>query len=226
MTMHTRSKRTLSHRLDALARRLVLATSLLAAAAAAQAQYKIVGPDGKITYADRPPTAAGNQVQPLRATGGPNGAAVGLPGVAGLPAELRPIATRFPVMLYTSADCQPCDVARKLLQARGVPFTERTVGTDDDIAALSRLTGGRSVPALSVGAQALRGFLESDWNSTLDLAGYPRESRLPRSYQGPAPTPLVARSSAEVPLPAAVPFVAAEPPPAEPAPAASGGIRF
>ncbi len=198
----------------------------------AQAQYKVVGPDGKITYTDRPGAAPGAQVQALRPTGG----AAASPGAnvtnAALPAELRPLVARFPVLLYTSADCPPCEAGRKLLQQRGVPFNERSVSSDDDIAALTRLTGGRSVPAVTVGAQALRGFQEADWHSTLDLAGYPRTSRLPGNYQPPASAPLVARNAVEAPAaaPSSNPSSNTSTSPVDrtPAalPAAAGGIRF
>ena len=185
------------------------------------AQFKVTGPDGKVTYTDRPITAPGAQVQPLRRDASPAGPASG-PGAVLLPLDLRSVAARFPVTLYTSSDCPPCDSGRKLLQLRGVPYGERSVSSDDDIAALQRLTGGRSVPSLTVGAQALRGLLETDWQGTLDLAGYPRESRLPKGYLPPALVPLVARTPAAAVLPAeAVPAAAPQA-----TPAASAGIRF
>ena len=206
----------------ALCLALVLQVVLLTTTAA-QAQYKVVGPDGKITYTDRPGAAPGAQVQALRPTGG---AAASPSPNAALPAELRPLVARFPVLLYTSADCPPCEAGRKLLLQRGVPFNERSVSSDDDIAALTRLTGGRSVPAVTVGAQALRGFQEADWHSTLDLAGYPRTSRLPGNYQSPASTPLVARTAVEAPAAPVAP--SAGPVDSTPAalPATTGGIRF
>lgn len=199
---------------------ITTAVALLLACGLALAQYKVVAPDGRITYTDRPPTQAGNQVLPLRL-----GAGAAEPATLALllPAELRPLVARFPVLLYTSSDCAPCDAGRKLLVERGVPFNERTVGSDDDLAALQRLTAGRTVPALSVGAQALRGFQETDWQGTLDLAGYPRESRLPRGYQPPAATPVVARAAVELVEQAARPII--EAPAAVVTPAASG-IRF
>jgi glutaredoxin len=190
----------------------------LAASGTALAQFKIVGPDGRITYTDRPLVEPGGKVQPLRRDGSSDGPVA--PG-AGLPAELRQLVVRFPVTLYTSAECAPCESGRQLLQLRGVPFNERTIGNNEDITALQHLTAGRTVPALQVGGQALRGFQQAEWQSTLDLAGYPRESRLPRNFPVPVPEPLVARMA---PAPAL-----AAPPPAEPAwgvaPAASG-IRF
>lgn len=196
---------------------------VLLTTAPAQAQYKVVGPDGKVTYTDRPGAAPGAQVQPLRPSGA---AATSAAPNAALPAELRPLVARFPVLLYTSSDCAPCEAGRKLLQQRGVPYNERSVSSDDDIAALTRLTGGRSVPALSVGSQALRGFQEADWQSTLDLAGYPRTSRLPANYAAPASAPLVARSAVDAPAAPAVPST--RPADSSPAalPAAASGIRF
>ena len=186
------------------------------ATAPAWAQYKVVTPDGKVTYTDRPVNDAGVQVQPLRRDASPAGPA------STLPAALRPVVARFPVTLYTSSDCTPCDNARKLLQQRGVPYSERSVSSDDDIAALQRLTAGRSVPALTVGGQALRGFLEADWQGTLDLAGYPRESTLPRGYLPAAVAPVVARAPAAAVRPAEQAPAAA----AQATPAASAGIRF
>lgn len=198
----------------------LLLLALAALPGPAQAQFKVVGPDGRTTYTDRPPAdATPGRVQALRRDGAP--AAVD----AALPAELRPLAARFPVTLYTGADCPPCEAARKLLQQRGIPYSERTASSEDDVAALLRLTGGRTVPALSVGSQALRGLLESDWHATLDLAGYPRESRLPRGWQPLPPAPLVARAAAApaAPVPAPAPPAEADAAPAAPA---RGGIRF
>jgi glutaredoxin len=188
-------------------------------AGSALAQYKVVGPDGKVTYTDRPVAPpAGGQVQPMRA------GAPAAPAAAPLPLELRNVAARFPVTLYTSPDCPPCDSGRLLLQQRGVPFVERVVSSDDDTAALQRITNGRTVPSLTVGGQALRGFLDTDWQATLDLAGYPKESKLPRGWSAGPATPLVARApapdaTAQPARPA--PALAADPPPAP-----ASGIRF
>lgn len=172
--------------------RLILLSCALAAPALAQ--YKVVQPDGSVTYTDRPPTSS--------ATG--TVIAIGRRGFAGaaatsdstLPLELRQAASRYPVTLYTGANCPPCDEGRKLLQQRGIPYTERRVLTEDDAVALAQLSGGRTLPSLTIGAQPLRGWNAPDWASYLDAAGYPRESRLPRGWQ-PAPvTPLAPRAAA------------------------------
>jgi len=195
---------------------------LALASLAAQAQYKVVGPDGRITYTDRPVApATGGQVQAMRG-GTVLPAPVAAANAVSLPIELRNVVARFPVTFYASTECAPCDSARRLLQQRGIPFAERTVATDDDVSALQRLSGARSLPALLVGSQALRGFLDSEWQSTLDLAGYPRESKLPRNYQAPAPSPLAPRAPVVADAPPAPPPSAELQAPATPA----SGIRF
>ncbi len=189
----------------------------------AQAQYKVVSPDGSTTYTDRPPVTSNARITALARSGSRSG-----PVDVSLSAELRAAVQRYPVTLYTSAECTPCDSGRKFLQQRGVPYSERRISTEDDAAALERLVGGRTVPALTIGAQPLRGLSETDWANYLDVAGYPRESKLPRGWQPPEPTTLVERATpaARAPAPAA-PAAAPEPRVADPAVAPpSGTIRF
>ena len=131
------------------------ATALLAAAAVqAQQVYRSVGPDGKVTFTDRAPDT---QTAPSNVRSGGAGAQ------SDLPYELQQIASRYPVTLYTGKDCPPCTSARSLLTARGIPFTERTVSTNDDIDAFKRLSGGTSLPFGTIGRQQLTGFSESEW---------------------------------------------------------------
>lgn len=199
----------------------------LALAGPAAAQYKIVNPDGSVTYTDRAPSPTGNaRVTQL----GHSASAAPAAADAALPAELRQSMQRYPVTLYTAPDCTPCDSARQYLQRRGIPYRERRVGTDDDAQALERLVGGRTVPALTIGAQPLRGYSESDWGAYLDAAGYPRESRLPAGWRAPTPTPVVAERVALQPA-AAAPAAAApdavpEPATAPATPDNPAGVRF
>jgi len=200
--------------------RWLAAAALALPALPALALYKVVGPDGSVTYTDRPPVSTTSKIT----TFSRNGASTTAPD-AGLPFDLRQVASRYPVTLYTSADCPPCDGGRQLLQQRGVPFTERRVGSDDDAAALERAVGGRTVPAITIGAQALRGLSPAEWTSFLDAAGYPKESKLPRNYQAPAATPLVERGTAAAQrAPAAPPAPVAAPAPEEAA--SEPAIRF
>jgi glutaredoxin len=196
---------------------LAVASLIALAALPAHALYKIIAPNGSITYTDRPPLASQGQAVPLgRASGGSNEVA--------MPIVLREAMTRFPVTLYTTSDCQPCDAARALLRQRGVPFQERTGGsTSADQEAWRRVTGSLDAPSLTIGSQLLRGYSSDTWNSYLDTAGYPRESRLPANYVPPTATPLVEPPAPREAAAPRAPARPAEPVPAEPAP---GSIRF
>lgn len=169
------------------------ALALLATAVQAQSVYRIVGPDGRVTFTDRPPEDAskGTRIGEAAQAGGAS--------TADLPYALRQAATRYPVVLYTGADCPPCVSGRNLLINRGIPFAERTVASEDDIDAFKRLAGDASLPLLTLGSQQLKGFSDVQWSQYLDAAGYPKQSQLPASYQRPAAAPLVARGNAVVP---------------------------
>lgn len=192
---------------------------LLTGAAPAWALYKVVGPDGKVTYTDRPPTDA--KVQAVKP-----GASAG-PSTEGMPFELARVVSRYPVVLTTGNNCTSCDAGRQLLKARGVPFTEKTVSTTDDVQALQRLEGTDQVPVLRIGGKQVLGYAAGEWTAYLDAAGFPAKSLLPATYRYPAPTPL-APASDKVTSPDA----AARPvgtPRSEPAPAEGStpaGIRF
>jgi len=192
----------------------LLATTVLPALAV----YKIEHADGTVTYTDRPPTTGSARVTSLGRDASPP------PLEVALPRDLRALVQRYPVTLYTAADCTPCDGGRRLLQQRGVPYTERLVISEEDTAALERAVGGRTVPALTIGTQPLRGLSESDWTAFLDAAGYPRESRLPRGWQPPPPAPLVERAPARPVAAEAAPRLAPPAPTVEPPP--PGSLRF
>ncbi len=173
-----------------------IGAALLLAAGLAQAQtiYRVVGPDGKVTFSDKPPVAAAN----VTATEA-GGKAVGTSAPA-LPFELRQVVSQYPVTLYTSSNCAPCGSGRTLLSGRGIPFTERTVTTAEDADALQRISGENSLPFLTIGGQQIKGFSDSEWTQFLDAAGYPKASVLPPQYRRPAATSLVA---VQKPAPAA-----------------------
>jgi glutaredoxin len=79
------------------------------------------------------------------------------------------------VTLYVAENCTAlCAQARSLLNKRGIPFVEKNLRTKDDAEAYKKLTGGNSVPALTIGKTLLSGFEAGQWNSALDLAGYPK----------------------------------------------------
>ena len=204
---------------------LAFSALLAGASAASNAQqvYRIVGPDGKVIFSDRPPSPSETNAKVTAAAGSPLGSV----STASLPFELRQVVQRYPVTLYTGDNCSPCQSARSLLITRGVPFTEKSVTTPEDSQALQRLSGENSLPFATIGGQQLKGFSDVEWTPFLNAAGYPASSVLPSSYRQAAATPLVAVSAAPATIAPAAPERAAAPA-AQPAPAAASpsGIRF
>lgn len=192
----------------------------------AQPIYRHLDRNGQVVFSDQPPTA---NAQPVA----PSGASALDGGAAGLPYELRQVVQRYPVTIYTRDNCEPCDAGRALLVTRGIPFDERQVKTNADNDALRRLSGQDALPLLSIGAQQLKGFADTEWSQYLDAAGYPKSIALPIGYRRPAPQPLVAIAPAESTtssgrdaMPAARPPAPAVPAPYGPTPQNPTGIQF
>jgi glutaredoxin len=202
----------------------LLPIALLACATLAQAElYKSVGPDGRVTYSDTPTARA----QPVDTRKAP---AASVSGTA-LPYELALVVKAHPVTLYTSDKCPPCFTARNLLGKRGIPYTEKTVSSDEDIAALAAVGGEARLPLLTVGKAREQGFEEGAWNRALSAAGYPQTSQLPASWRNPPPQ-AAAPTQAAPTVPVAPPVAQGREParlPAEAAPPAGKappGFRF
>ncbi|MDE2594855.1 MAG: DUF4124 domain-containing protein [Burkholderiales bacterium] len=202
-----------------LTRPFTLATALLLASVPAWALYKVVGPNGEITYTDRPPVDA-KKSQPVKVAGDSG------PSTDGLPYQLQQLVSRYPVILYSSTRCSPCDSGRLFLTRRGIPFTEKTVNSNEDLKAYSAQLGTDQLPLLKIGNQQLRGYAEQEWSEYLTAAGYPEQSSLPSSYKAPAATPLVAPAPTKDTnraAPSAAPNPSTSAPPAGNAPP---GFRF
>lgn len=202
-----------------LTRPFTLATALLLASVPAWALYKVVGPNGEITYTDRPPVDA-KKAQPVKVAGDSG------PSTDGLPYQLQQLVSRYPVVLYSNSRCSPCDAGRQLLTRRGIPFTEKTVNSNEDLKAYSALSGTDQLPLLKIGNQQLRGYAEQEWSEYLTAAGYPEQSSLPSTYKVPAATPLAAPAPAKDTnraAPSAAPNSSTSAPPAGNAPP---GFRF
>lgn len=184
------------------------------------ALYKVVGPDGRITYTDRPPVEG--KAVAIKA----NGSSV---STESLPYELAQVVTRFPVTLYSAKNCGPCEGARSMLSRRGVPFKELSVDSKEDVQAFQRLEGAAQLPVLRIGGQRLNGYSETEWTSYLDTAGYPKQSMLPSNYRQAPATPLAGPSSEPAPAEGASKAKrASEPAPATAPPAGNAppGFKF
>ncbi len=210
------SPSTTPRRFASAVRLAAVALLLGGAAAGAMAQYKVVGPDGKVTYTDKPPTAA--DIRPGSGSGSSGGAA------GGLPYETRQAAAKYPVTLYAAKGCAPCDQARQWLRGRGVPFAEYSVDNGRSVQQLQQRFGNNTLPVITIGGQTVSGFSSSDMESYIAAAGYPAQAKL-TGYSWPAAVPLA-------PNPAPVPLAGDKAAPAAPAtppiapPTSSNGIQF
>lgn len=185
----------------------------------AHAQYKWIGSDGRVNYGDRPPPADSRRL--VRAPAGAHSSEAPASGDHRLPYALRTATTRYPVVLYTTADCEPCDLGRHHLMKRGVPFVEKQVKSAADAKAFGALKfESTQFPALAVGSDRMVGFEASRWDRMLDAAAYPRSSLLPPNYLARTLEPMTPAQ----PTTTAMSPASATAEPAEAASADAGGL--
>jgi glutaredoxin len=142
----------------------------------ALALYKFIDENGRVAYSDRPPPPG---LKNLAAnTSGAGSSSDDLPYV------LKNSVAKYPVTLYSIADCAPCQDARKLFEQRGVPFTEKMVRTTADTDQMKKASlPFERFPVISVGSQTQNSFEAGALHGLLDAAGYPKSSALPRNYK-------------------------------------------
>jgi glutaredoxin len=205
--------------------RILLAIALCAFTIGAAAQvYRWTDAQGRVNITDQPPpvSAKAKDVKKLDAgiaTSAPDTA----PSTAQEPFALQQAKAKFPVTLYTVPNCEGCNAARTLLNARGVPFKENNLADPAQIEEFKQVVGGNTVPAIIVGTTVQKGFEESTYQKLLDAAGYPTTGVVPPRTQG-EPTPTAAAPTGPQVKPAAQPDQpsgpynpAAAPPEAKPA---------
>ena len=143
----------------------------------AEGWYRWLDSSGKVHYGDTP-AADTVKVEQRKVN------VVPAEGSADLPYETRRARENFPVTMYVSDNCGiTCQQARDFLNKRGIPFTEVSLQTKEEFDAFIQLSGSDSAPTLAVGKIWLKGFRVEEWNSELDVAGYPKT--LP--YRPPSP---------------------------------------
>ncbi|HTQ77523.1 MAG TPA: glutaredoxin family protein [Burkholderiales bacterium] len=156
----------------------------LAAAPVAQAQhYRWVDQNGVVRYTDTPPPASAKDVRKVD---------IDAPKAAGpgLPYSVARLQKDFPVTVYTSPSClAECEDARKLLNARGIPFTEVQVWNAEGLDKLKAVSGGNEVPVFTVGRTVQKGFEASALDGLLDSVGYPKAGEVPARSQAAPPLP-------------------------------------
>jgi glutaredoxin len=165
----------------------VLAACLVASTSLSAAQvYQWKDEQGRTVYSDHPPPPSIRDVQQKAMTGSV---------IEGGESYASRIAReKYPVTLYASDCGMLCDEARKLLGARGVPFSNKDPQANPDAQAeLKKLTGKLNVPVLLIGSDRLDGFDAAQWQAALDRAGYPKSLPVRAPAAAPAPTPAAAQ---------------------------------
>jgi hypothetical protein len=158
--------------------------------------YRWVDSKGNVEWRDTPPPAATPAKNVQQRKIGEN-----VIGTSEAPYSVQLAAKNHPVTLWSSTDCGAiCDGARAHLARRGVPYTDKSPQSDS--AGFKKVSPNNEVPILQVGAITLKGYLEGDWDSTLDSAGYPRTALALKPKAAPPALPAAAAEGAK---PAAAP---------------------
>jgi Domain of unknown function (DUF4124) len=165
---------------------------LVVCACSAQAVqlYRWVDSKGNVEWRDTPPPASAPAKNVEQRKVGDN-----VIGTSEAPYSLQQSAKNHPVTLWSSAECaRICDGARAHLARRGIPYTEKS--PQSDTAGFKKVSPANELPMLQVGVITLRGYLDSEWDSTFDSAGYPRTALAAKPKPAaPAPKPAAAESA-------------------------------
>jgi glutaredoxin len=147
----------------------IIATALALAFAApplgAAQLYRWVDEKGNVEWRDTPPPPNAKKVE--QRTVGSNTIQT-----SDLPYSTQQAVKNHPVTLWAFNCGAPCDQARAHLTKRGVPYTERNAEKEHET--FKKLTGSSEVPVLFVGTRQVKGYLDTEWDSALDSAGYPK----------------------------------------------------
>jgi len=166
-----------SARYDARMRRgLLLLLALLASQAALAQQYRWLDENGGVHYTDTPPPPTAKSGERKKFKGNAVGSQTSY--------ELEQALKTAPVTLYSHPDCKDlCQLAREVLNKRGVPFSEVSATDEAKLEQLRRVSGGTRVPVLVVGGQVETSVSADAYSQALDLAGYPRPGVVPARKQ-------------------------------------------
>jgi glutaredoxin len=143
-----------------------------AATAQADTLYKVVGPDGKITYTDRP-AAEGKSVTALEFASAPSSP---LPdSVLKYQADLQKsmqnrlaqaskIESSGTPTLFIATWCGYCTRAKAYLKGKGIGFREYDIDTAEGGRAYFEAGGRKGVPLLVAGDKRQQGFSEGSYD--------------------------------------------------------------
>ena len=143
---------------------LGLVLTLAAAPAAAVKVVECVDADGNSSFRDKcPPGMTKKGEKRLFGVGGP-----------GDEPSIEELAAAHPITLYAVPDCDACDLVRRRLDSRDLPYTEKNVQDSAELQdEMKAVTGALTVPAVVVGSKILSGYSSDALDAALETAGYP-----------------------------------------------------
>ena len=164
-----------------IVRTLIALMAVVATASAMAQQYRWLDENGRVHYTDTPPPPSARRAEKKNLKANAVGAQPNY--------ELSQAMKSAPVTLYSHPQCtESCQMARDVLNRRGVPFREVSATDIAKIDELRRVSGGVNVPVLVVGGQVQTTPNANAYNEALDLAGYPKLGVLaPRNQAAPPP---------------------------------------
>lgn len=136
----------------------------------AERLFKIVDDQGNVTYQSAPPSgndSGDESIEQRDIYGGED------------PVDARIAMDRaileWPVTIYSTEQCKTCEVIRKQLQKRKIPYTEKFPARDAvDYNELQKVSGGTSIPVIVVGENVITVYSYLVLKQALNDAGYPK----------------------------------------------------
>ena len=127
----------------------------------AQAEvYKIVGADGKVSYADKPSQSATTKTEKLK-----------IQTYSGTPSVSSYNGSVQRVTLLSAQWCGVCRKAKAYMNSRKIAFEEWDIDQSDYAQSKMRELGAKGVPVILVGKQKMVGFSPEGLNDMLKKAG-------------------------------------------------------
>ncbi len=142
---------------------LFTVAALAAANASAVTVFECVDADGNASFRDKCLPGESKKTEKR------------LTGLGGLkPTSIDKVVEANPITVYTVPDCDACDLVRHALSGRNIPFTDKGVQDNAEMQEeLKSITGGLTVPAMTIGDQVLKGYSRDAIDNALVSAGYP-----------------------------------------------------
>lgn len=128
---------------------------------------RVVDEDGSVTYQSAPSSEEGGEVEErdIESAEDPEDARLAMD---------RAIL-EWPVTIYSTEQCKTCDVIRKQLEKRKIPYDEKFPAKDVVVYnELQEVSGGKSIPVIVIGETVLTQYSYLALKQALTQAGYPK----------------------------------------------------